>query len=671
MRETPEVPAGNELLQDQHKPSMDRRLRCLCITLLLVCTGAARGVPQAEPEPAPEPWRAAGLDEYEAAAHLLRRLTYGSRPGEVLEVVAFGLDSWIERQLSGDSPGPEVAAALSRYEALQLDAQDVARQYPHHSRVVAEAIAEGELTREAIEGELGAESMGAAQAALEDFAESRGYRPIGQVVSQLRGQKIYRALLSRAQLREVLTDLWFNHFNVTSEDSETRRHVLSYEQAAIRPHVLGSFRDLLGATARHPAMLIYLGNAQSVAEPTRQTSFDRAMQSLGEFSPLGDRGRRKRLAALLGWRPFADRLARHRRDPIPRGLNENYARELLELHSLGVEGGYTQHDVEEVARAFTGWTVLPQRRPKPDLERALRLARKEDLGFVVEGQFLFRPDHHDGEQKKILGVELPAGQGIEDGEQVLDLLARHPATARRVATKLATRFVSDDPPPKLVARLAETYLLHSGDLREVMRALLQSPEFWREAREPSKLKTPFELALSSLRGLDARVERPGPLIDWLRGAGQPLYAYAAPTGYPDRLETWANVGSALARINIGLEIARGKLRGVQLDLDSMIGGQQLSTYKEAVEFFLPLLLPERELSDELWRLAGLADRSAKRLDEPDPEAPSETGDGAATAVETTTGATANTAEQKRARQTRRRALYALALLIASPEFQFR
>lgn len=661
----PVIPAEYELLQDQKQPGPTRILCWLCGLLLLLVPGGAWGVPQTEPEPAPMPWRAAGLDEYEAAAHLLRRLTYGSRPGEVLEVVAFGLDNWIERQLSGDSPGPEVKAALARYEALQLDAQDVVRRYPHHARVVAEAIDEGKFSREAFEGALGAERMGAAQAALEEFAESRGYRPIGQVVAQLRGQKIYRALLSRAQLREVLTDLWFNHFNVTAEDSETRRHVLSYEQDAIRPHVLGSFRDLLGATARHPAMLIYLGNARSVAEPTRETSFDQAMKSLGEFSPLGDRGRQRRIASLLRWRPLETRVAKHQKLPSSRGLNENYARELLELHSLGVDGGYTQQDVEEVARAFTGWTTLPQRKPRPDLERALHLARKEDLGFVVQGQFLFRPDHHDAEGKKILGVEFPPGQGIEDGEQVLDLVARHPATARRVATKLATRFVSDDPPAKLVARLAETFLLNGGDLREVMRALLRSPEFWREARKPTKLKTPFELAISSLRGLDARVERPGPLIDWLRQAGQPLYAYAAPTGYPDRLDTWANVGSALARINLGLEIARGRLRGVRVDLDSLLGAQPLTTYKEAVEYFLPMLLPERELSDELWRRAGLADRSAKKLDEAEEQVARET------EIAPKTTADARAKQQRLQRRTHRRTLYAVALLIASPEFQYR
>lgn len=637
--------------------------------------GPIWAVPEIDPPSLPVPWRAAGLDEWQAAAHLLSRLTYGSRPGEVQEVVTLGIDNWIERQLSGDSPGGEVAAELARYEALSLTPQTVARQYPHHSRVVAEAIAEGTFSREAFEGELGEKQKMAAQASLESFAERLGYHPIGEVVAQLRAQKIYRALLSQAQLREILVDLWFNHFNVTIQDTDSRRHVLAYEQEAIRPHVLGSFRELLGATARHPAMLLYLGNAQSAADQTRETTFDLAMGSLGDFSPLGDRGRRKRLAKFLGWRPLDDRLELLRGQSRPRGLNENYARELLELHTVGVGGGYSQQDVIEVARAFTGWTTLPQRRPDPDLRQALRIAEKEDLGFVVDGQFLFRPDRHDSEPKKILGTAFPAGQGIEDGEQVLDLLARHPATARRVATKLASRFVADDPPPELVERLAETFLLSGGDLREVMRTLLRSPEFWLEAREPRKLKTPLELAISALRGLDAKVERPGSLIEWLQLAGQPLYAYAAPTGYPDRLETWANVGSTLSRINFGLGIAKGRLPGIRVDMESILGSEELETYTGAVEYFLPMLLPERNLSDQLWRLAGLADLSADALDE-DTSDRSDQDETPVAGIHPATasgspGPAADEARQQAQRRTQKRALYAISLLIASPEFQYR
>ncbi|HEX2643829.1 MAG TPA: DUF1800 domain-containing protein, partial [Thermoanaerobaculia bacterium] len=249
--------------------------------------------------------------------------------------------------------------------------------------------------------------------------------------------------------------------------------------------------------------------------------------------------------------------------PRSRGLNENYARELLELHTLGVDGGYTQQDVTEVARAFTGWTVLPAGR----LGEAGRRGR---LGFEVDGQFLFRADAHDAGKKVILGRSFPAGRGIEDGEAVLDLVASHPATARHLAAKLAVRFVSDQPSPALIDRLAQVYRTSGGDTRAMLAALASSPEFWKRETVGAKIKSPFEVVASALRSTGAQVEDPREALEWIAKMGQPLYAAPAPTGYPDRAEAWVNTGALLQRMNFGLELAAGRVRGVEVDADRAV-----------------------------------------------------------------------------------------------------
>jgi len=351
-------------------------------------------------------------------------------------------------------------------------------------------------------------------------------RPVGRLLVQ----KLWRATAAENQLTEVMTDFWFNHFNVSLTDRQARGYVLSYEWDAIRPNSLGAFRDLLGATARHPAMLLYLDNAQSAAPDGAVTLLELERRGFGGFA-----GRRMR----------------------PHGLNENYARELLELHTLGVDGGYTQDDVIQVARAFTGWSLLPPGERRREAEERLRRVRRAGgLGFVVDGEFLFRADQHDAGAKVVLGTKLPAGRGREDGEAVLDLLARHPATARHIAHKLAVRFVSDTPPQALDERLAGVFLKSGGDTREMLRALAASPEFWSRAAVGAKIKSPFELAISALRITGSRPGDPRELLDWITRMGQPLYACQSPAGYPDRGEAWINTGSLLQRMNFALEIAR-------------------------------------------------------------------------------------------------------------------
>ena len=317
------------------------------------------------------------------------------------------------------------------------------------------------------------------------------------VIAELSEQKILRAAYGERQLEEVLSDFWFNHFNVYAAKGADRQLLTAYERDAIRPNVLGSFRTLLGATAHSPAMLFYLDNWMST-DPN------------GRHLTTTDEARQRNRARLLGvMRPeLAERLEQQG-NKRPTGLNENYGRELMELHTLGVDGGYTQQDVVEVARALTGWTID---RPR------------------LSGEFTFDPRMHDPGEKHVLGHTIKAGGGENDGEQVLDILASHPSTATFIATKLARRFVSDQPPQALIDRAAKRFLDTKGDIREVVRTIVESPEFFAPAAYRAKVKTPFEFVVSALRASSAEVRSGLGLIRALQQLGMPLYQAQAPTG---------------------------------------------------------------------------------------------------------------------------------------------
>ncbi len=337
------------------------------------------------------------------------------------------------------------------------------------------------------------------------------------VNQELVDSRMYRALYSNRQLEEVLVDFWLNHFNVFNGKGPERMLLTSYERDAIRPHVLGKFRDLLLATARHPAMLYYLDNWQSQAV-----------------------------------RDDAPPLPANVRRP---GLNENYGRELMELHTLGVDGGYTQADVVAVARAFTGWTIYDPTR-------------------IAE--FQFNPAVHDRKEKIVLGQKIPAGGGEQDGIQVIDILARHPSTARFISRKLAQRFVADDPPSSLVDRMAATFTASGGDLRAVADTMLTSREFLSEGAWQAKLKSPLEMVLSSVRVLGADVTDPMPLAQRIAELGQPLYGKAEPTGYSTTSDAWSNSAGFLGRINFAGALVAGKIEGVTVDLALAGNGQAVA-----------------------------------------------------------------------------------------------
>ncbi len=580
------------------------------------------------------PWREAGLSERQAAAHLLDRFTFGARPGEVDEVVRVGLDAWLAQQLGHEQPSADLDRRLARLPSLALPLGEMLRLYPDPVLLLREAQQAGAVSEDVdLAGEPGDPDRRAARRDVMRYARDKGYRGQRDLIADLMAQKLYRALYSPNQVREVLADFWYNHFYVSLTDNQARSYVLAYERDAIRPHVLGSFRTLLGATARHPGMLLYLDNARSTANEGEPTTLDGLRQGRFGGGALDGRagggrgaggmgGRRAGRAGFGSGGGFAEpgtmsrspaggeRAARAGRAgrERPRGLNENYARELLELHTLGVDGGYRQQDVVEVARAFTGWSVMPP----PSLlgteagGRLARLERAGGLGFVVEGQFLFRAGAHDAGTKTVLGTRLAAGRGIEDGEQVLDLVAAHPSTAKHLARKLAVRFVSDQPPPALVDRLAEVFARDRGDLAAAVRALVGSPEFWAPASRRAKIKSPFELAASALRATGAEVSDPRSTLEWIARMGPPLYLYQAPTGYPDRADQWVSTGALLARMNFGLQLASGRVGGVKLDLPSLSGHEPASR-REALATYLALLLPERELSATLAELGPVVD----------------------------------------------------------------
>ena len=338
--------------------------------------------------------------------------------------------------------------------------------------------------------------------------------------------KLLRAVYSERQLEEVLVDFWFNHFNVFAGKGQTRNYLIEYEREAIRPHVLGKFRDMLGATAKSPAMLFYLDN----------------WLSSGADGAMGAGGARVRGAGVRGVAAPSTgaQVGGARRS---NGINENYARELLELHTLGVDGGYTQDDIVNIAKAFTGWTMQP----------------RQGTGFV------FARGRHDRSQKIVLGKTIRPG-GVDEGEQVLDIVAAHPATARHIATKLAVRFVSDNPPASLVDRAAAKFTATKGDLREVVKAILLSPEFASPAARGVKVKTPLEFVASALRATGADVRNARPLAQTLREMGMPLYLCQPPTGYDETSTTWVSAGALVSRMNFAVDLSKNALRGVRVPL---------------------------------------------------------------------------------------------------------
>ena len=471
--------------------------------------------------------------------HVLNRLGFGPTPAAVERVTRMGVHAYIEEQLRPERIGDAaMASRLATFTTVTKSSGDLARDY-----FLPAMMERREQQRRAAQtGTSSPETDPGPQRRTPEQAELA--RMQRTVIGELSQQRLLRAAYSERQLEEVMLDFWMNHFNVFVGKGQVRMYLTEYERDAIRPRVLGRFRDLLGATAASPAMLFYLDNWQSTAAADAATAAgaDRLRRRVRPAlrDPVGRRAPARGQGmpspgAIDQTMPGANQRAATRR----RGLNENYARELMELHTLGVDGGYTQKDVQEVARAFTGWTIATPR-----------------LG----GEFRFDPRLHDDGEKVVLGHRIKAGGGRKDGETVLDLLARHPSTARFIATKLARRFVADEPPPALVSRAADRFRATDGDIREVVRAIVTSPEFFASRR--AKTKNPFEFVVSAVRAMDLDVANALPLVQSLRDLGMPIYGAQPPTGYSEKAEAWVNSGALLNRMNFAVALTSGQMRAL-------------------------------------------------------------------------------------------------------------
>jgi uncharacterized protein (DUF1800 family) len=450
-------------------------------------------------QPARQPARQ--LSTQEQAVHVLNRLAFGARPGDIDRVKAIGVDRWIDQQLH---PERIDDAAFDRfiassYRAITRDQTDLLRQY-----------AEVQRTRQMARRTRGDTARGNARELSPEDSMARRQRQmlLRNVGTELQSQKVARAVASERQLLEVMTDFWMNHFNVFIRKGGPQPFFIPAYEAGIREHALGDFRGLVGFVAKSPAMLFYLDNARSVADSGQPILAARRRGGSGT------------------------RISRRR------GLNENYARELLELHTLGVDGGYTQRDVIEVARALTGWTIR---------------------AAAQGGGFAFRPGVHDAGEKIVLGHRLDAGRGVEDGDDVLDIVSRHPSTARYIASKLARRFVSDTPSKALVDYAAGVFTRTNGDIRATVRAIVTSPEFFSRRAYRAKVKSPFEVVVSAARALGGSPDATPRTALAVASLGQPLYGHQAPNGYPETGDAWMNTGAILNRINFGLAVGAERL----------------------------------------------------------------------------------------------------------------
>ena len=393
------------------------------------------------------------------ATHALSRIAFGPRPGDARQLLSRGLATWISEQLY-PAPDRAVEARLTGFPTL-------AYSIPHTFEL--------------------------------------GYLHIPQIHAELKSAKLIRAVHSQNQLQEVLVDFWFNHFNVNLENAFCYNATPAFERDAIRPHVLGPFRDLLHASANHVAMMFSLDN-------------------------------------------HLNRATRYVDGVLVEGINENYGRELMELHTVGVDAGYTQEDVFDAARCFTGWGI-------------------DNLDI---GNFVYRPQSHDTGRKRVFGYSTGVGGQKDDGDGLLDHLATHPSTARFLSRKLAQRFVADDPPASLITRCAATFEATAGDIRAVLATMFSSPEFWAEASGPGKLKTPLELVTSTLRAVDADVAHADGVTPLIADMGMPLYLCNPPTGYSNRGIDWLDPSALLNRINFALDAAANRIEGVTVDADAVI-----------------------------------------------------------------------------------------------------
>jgi uncharacterized protein (DUF1800 family) len=573
------------------------------LSIWMLVLGMLAFVPAAD---AQQQQKAQRLTEEQRILHVLNRLGFGARPGDVERVRAMGLDRYVEQQLHPEKISDEVAdAKVKNLDALKLSTPELYAKYPQPNQLLRQMERSGKVPPElaaVVEARKNGQAAGAApnapnapkmddgaqmakpesaakeeqtpqnnpeyRKAIRDFYLKNNLRPPQQLTAELQASRILRAVYSERQLQEVMVDFWTNHFNVFAGKGADRWLLIAYDRDTIRPNTFGKFYDLLLATAQSPAMLFYLDNFQSVS-PSANAGRGRLGQQRPQRGGLldllmgGGGAMRRNPARQQGEAnaPNPNQQAAQQQQRAKRGINENYARELMELHTLGVDGGYTQKDVQEVARCFTGWTIYNPR------GAGAAIGMNDDRA----GQFYFNPRLHDDGEKIVLGHKIPAGGGMKDGMMVLDILAHQPATAKFIATKLARRFVADNPSPALIERVAAAFTKSDGDIRETLRAIFTSPEFNSTEAYRAKIKRPFELAISAIRTLGGETNGAPAIHQWIAKMGQPLYGYQTPNGYSDMAESWVNTGSLLERLNFGLALASNRIPGTRVDLTRFAG----------------------------------------------------------------------------------------------------
>ena len=477
------------------------------------------------------------LSEEQRVRQILSRLTFGARPADFDKVEKIGIKAYFDEQLNPETiDDSALAKRLEKLPTLMLSTPMLAEQYnpPKPKPTPAADLTKPDtMTTESPKSVVNPTPTPA-------LKPTPAPKNPQMIVGELQRAKLWRAVYSERQLNEVLVDFWENHFSIYAQKDADRWLLTSFDRDAVRPFAFGRFRDLLGATAHSPAMLFYLDNWQSSV--------------VREYPATKDKPARKN-----------------------GGINENYARELMELHTLGVDGGYTQKDVQEVARCFTGWTI---RKPNE------------------EGLFVFNPQMHDNGEKLVLGQKIPAGGGIGDAEKVLDILAKSPSTAKFISTKLATRFLGDDPPPSVINQAAQVFLKTDGSIRETLRFILTSPSFLSPAVYQTKIKSPFEFVTAALRITNAETDATNPVLSRIAKMGQPLFGHVTPDGFPEKSDEWLSGGSLLERLNFASALAQNKIKGTTIDTKKLLSDADLAN-PAAVSANLEKLILQNEISPRL------------------------------------------------------------------------
>ncbi|SDD48853.1 Uncharacterized conserved protein, DUF1800 family [Mucilaginibacter pineti] len=535
------------------------------------------------------PYRLSGLTERQAAAHLLSRFTYGATPGEIDQVVKSGLESWFNKQLEASLPDDSLNQMLAKFDALKLNNAEIVSEYPKGNQVLRMAISDGVVNKDSVN-----KNRNAYKDVLKKYMDDNGMKPEQELYREFINQKVLRSAYTNNQLQEVMTDFWFNHFNVSITKGDCAQFIPDYERDVIRPNALGKFNDILLATAKSPAMLYYLDNFSSVAANNDYMAGRGLMrrQIMQNTAVIEDTTQRAKL----------------QKARKTQGINENYAREVMELHTLGVDGGYTQQDVTQAAKVLTGWTIYPMGQYNKGVKKAvdkISSQRFEKAGFVHDGDFLFNSNRHDNSEKVVMGKHFGPDGGYQEGVNLLAMLAHNPSTAKFITKKIAVRFVSDNPPQSLLDKMSKTFMEKDGDIKQVLITMVDAPEFWNASAVREKTKSPFELAIGAARSLHAEITQPYQLYNWVNKMGEKIYYYQAPTGFPDKGQYWINTGALLNRMNFGLALASGRIPGIRIDLAALNNHHEPESAQAALVTYCQLIMPERKLDETIKHLTPL------------------------------------------------------------------